>query len=93
MKGLQPHSYALLDEIVLVPLQLGLQPVRLGLHLLRRLLDPAFIQHGIWFVRGHVSECLDGVLVAGDISAALGLVDGGLEGVDGEIGRGAADEE
>ena len=89
----EAYTDALLDEIVLIALQLGLQPLRLGLDLLGGTIHPVRVEHGVWIVRRHGSKGLDGGVVAADIATSFGFVDGGAEGVDGEVGRGAADEE
>ena len=48
---IQTYPNALFDQIIFIPLELVLQPIRLGFHDLIRTINPFSVENGFTFVR------------------------------------------
>jgi hypothetical protein len=81
------HPYALLDQVVLVRLELVLQPVLLLLCLARLLLCPGRVEQRGGILRRDGAELIDQRRLQLDVLALLGLRNGEAVGVDGEVRR------
>jgi hypothetical protein len=81
------HPYALLDQVVLVRLELVLQPVLLLLCLARLLLCPGRVEQRGGILGRDGAELIDQRRVQLDVLALLGLRNGEAVGVDGEVRR------
>ena len=93
MKTSFTNPYALLDEIVLVSLQLVLQPLHLRLDLLRPGVHPSQVRDSLRIIRQQLSECSDHLKISFHVLAELRFGDGELESVDSQIGRRAPDQD
>jgi hypothetical protein len=85
------HPYALFDEVVLVRLELVLQPLLLLLLLARLALGPRRVEQRGGVLGRDGAEVLDERRIHADVLAALGFGDGQAVRVGREVGRQGAD--